>query len=207
VMAEAGGPRADWGDVLMLGASHIREYGIARLDLDEIAAELGVTPEKVRYWFGDQTEILISLLQTRQRWFIDRVQTQLAPLPTQREKMKELLEICARHFNATYWMELWKLALRDPRAREARQRLTDRYRDMIARVVTSGQRTGEFGDISPGHVGLVLSALIIGLNVEATLADDEAAVERMLHVMLVTAEHLLDVDLGSGSDAGATPAP
>jgi AcrR family transcriptional regulator len=203
-MAEPGGPRADWGDVLMLGANQVRERGIARLDLDEIAAELGVAPEKVRYWFEDPTEILIALLQTRQRWFIDRVQTQLAPLPTQAQKLRELLEICARHFNASYWMELWKLALREPRARDARQRLTDRYRDMIARVVTSGQRTGEFGDVSPGHVGLVLSALIIGLNVEATLADDEEAVERMLHVMLVTAEQLLDADLGS--DAGAASA-
>jgi AcrR family transcriptional regulator len=167
------------------------------MDLEAIAAELGVPPEGVRYWFEDETAVLTSLLETRQRWFIDTVQTRLAPLPTQAAKMRGLLEICARHFNATYWMELWKLGLRDPRARDARQQLTDRYREMIARVVRSGQRSGEFGDVSPGEAGLVLSALVVGLNVEATLSDDEDEVERLLEIMVVTAERLLGVDLRS----------
>ena len=193
-MSEGRG-RADWGDVLMLGASHIREHGLAGTDLDAIASELGVPPEGVRYWFEDTTEILTALLETRQRWFIDTVQTRLAPLPTQAAKMRELLEICARHFNATYWMELWKVGLREPRARDARQRLTDRYREMIARVVRSGQRSGEFPGVSPGQVGLIVSALVVGLNVEATLSDEEDVIDRMLEIMIVTTESLLGVDL------------
>ena len=190
--------RADWGDVLMLSAKHIRERGLAGTDLEDIARELSVRPEAVRYWFADETEMLVSLLETRQRWFIDTIQTRLAPLSTQAEKMRELLDVCAHHFNATYWMELWKLGLREPRAREARQQLTDRYREMIARVVSSGQRSGEFGPVSPGQVGLVLSAVVVGLNVEATLGEEEDDVERMFRIMLTTAERLLQVDLRSG---------
>jgi AcrR family transcriptional regulator len=197
-MADELRTRADWGDVLMLSAKHIREHGLAGTDLEDIARELSVRPEAVRYWFADETEMLVSLLETRQRWFIDTVQTQLAPLPTQAEKMRELLEICAHHFNATYWMELWKLGLREPRAREARQQLTDRYREMIARVVSSGQRSGEFGPVSPGQVSLVLSALVIGLNVEATLGEEAGDVDRMFRIMVLTAERLLQVDLRSG---------
>ena len=197
-MADELGTRADWGDVLMLSAKHIRDRGLAGTDLEEIAKEMAVRPEAVRYWFPDETEMLIALLETRQRWFIDTVQTRLAPLPTQAEKLRELLEVCAQHFNATYWMELWKLGLREPRAREARQHLTDRYREMIARVVSSGQRSGEFGAVSPGQVGLVISALVVGLNVEATLGEETGDVERIFRIMLLTAERLLQVDLRSG---------
>ena len=201
-MADELRTRADWGDVLMLSAKYIREHGLAGTELEDIARELSVRPEAVRYWFADETEMLVSLLETRQRWFIDTVQTRLAPLSTQAEKMRELLEVCAYHFNATYWMELWKLGLREPRAREARQQLTDRYREMIARVVSSGQRSGEFGAVSPGQVGLVLSALVVGLNVEATLSEEAGDVERMFRIMLLTAERLLQVDLGSGELPG-----
>ena len=67
---------------MQAAAREIGQRGIAALDLDDVAADLGVAPEAVRYWFQDETEALISIMQIRQRWFLDEADARLAALPT-----------------------------------------------------------------------------------------------------------------------------
>ena len=105
------------------GGGQIREEGIARLDLDAIAASLNVAPKAVSYWFADETEVLVSIMQIRQRWFLDEADARFAQLPSYAERLKALIELCVADYDVTYWIELWKLGLRDGRARMARQTL------------------------------------------------------------------------------------
>ena len=179
----------------MDGARRIREGGAARLDLEVIAADLGVAPEAVRYWFTDETELLISVMQIRQRWFLDEADSRLAALPTQTERMRALIDLCVADHDVTYWIELWKIGLRDERARQARQTLGGNYRDLFARLIRAGQRTGEFAAVSPDQVALVLVALVTGLSIEATIVQDSHA-DAMHAVLINTTERLLEIDLG-----------
>jgi AcrR family transcriptional regulator len=187
----------------MAAARKVRADGVAGLDLEELAVGLGVTPEAVRYWFSDEADLLISIMQIRQRWFLDQTDARLMPLDSYTEKLAALLELCVADHDVTYWIELWKLGLRDARARQARQTLRATYRDLFARLLRGGQRTGEFpAAISPDQVALVLVALVVGLSVDVTLAPENA--DRMQTVLVATAERLLEVDLGSGGDPRAT---
>ena len=186
--------RVRWEDVAMDGARRIREVGAARLDLDVIAADLGVAPEAVRYWFTDETELLISVMQIRQRWFLDEADSRLAALPTQTERMRALIDLSVADHDVTYWIELWKIGLRDERARQARQTLGGHYRDLFARLIRAGQRTGEFAAVSPDQVALVLVALVTGLSIEATIVGDSHA-DGMHAVLINTTERLLEIDL------------
>jgi AcrR family transcriptional regulator len=186
-----------WEDVAMDGARRIREVGAERLDLDVIAADLGVAPEAVRYWFNDETELLISVMQIRQRWFLDEADARLAPLPTQTERARALIDLCVADHDVTYWIELWKIGLRDERARQARQTLGGAYRDLFARLIRAGQRTGEFAAVSPDQVALVLVALVTGLSVEATMLADSHA-DAMHSILINTTERLLEIDLAKG---------
>ena len=139
----------------MTAAGQIRAEGIDRLDLDEIAATLGVGPDAIRYWFNDETELLRSIMQIRQRWFLDEADARLAPLATNTEKLAALLELCVADHDVTYWIELWKLGVRNERARQARQTLAGGYRDLFARLIRAGQRSGEFAarPAGPGRAG------------------------------------------------------
>jgi AcrR family transcriptional regulator len=181
--------------VIQSGADAIPRVGIQRFSLDDLAEKLGAEPEALRYWFQDETAVLSSLMRIRQQWFIEEAWARLAPVPSHAGKLRHLLELCAADYNANLWIELWKLALRDEEARETRQRLSDTYRDMIARVIRSGQVAGEFGPASSDRVAMTLTALIIGLSVQATLDDRTVDEVYMLETCVATAEQLLAAQL------------
>jgi AcrR family transcriptional regulator len=183
---------------VQVAARQIREEGIGRLDLAEIAADLKVAPEAVTYWFGDEAEVLISVMQIRQRWFLDQADARFAELPTYAERLKALIDLCVADYDVAYWIELWKLGLRDGRARAARQTLRGAYRDLFARLIRAGQRTGEFAQVSPDQVALVLVSLVVGLSVEVTVSDP-GGTERMRAVLTEASERLLDVELPASS--------
>ena len=187
-------PRVPWDDVLQVAAAEIRKEGIARFDLDAVAAKLNVEPEVVKYWYADKTEVLVAVMQIRQRWFLDEADSRFAQLPSYADRLKALIELCVADYDVTYWIELWKLGLRDRRARAARQTLRATYRDLFSRLIRGGQRNGEFGQVSPDQVALVLVSLVVGLSVEVTVSDPDRA-ERMQAILTEASERLLDVDL------------
>lgn len=187
-------PRVPWDDVLQVAAAEIRKEGIARFDLDAVAAKLNVEPEVVKYWYADKTEVLVAVMQIRQRWFLDEADSRFAQLPSYADRLKALIELCVADYDVTYWIELWKLGLRDGRARAARQTLRATYRDLFSRLIRGGQRNGEFGQVSPDQVALVLVSLVVGLSVEVTVSDPDRA-ERMQAILTEASERLLDVDL------------
>lgn len=197
--------RVGWGEVMQAGANVIAERGIAELDLDELARTLNAEPAAVRYWFQSEAAVLSAVMRMRQQWFIEETWARLAPLASHSMKLRELLEVCVADYDAGLWIELWKLALRDERACETHQRVSDAYRDMIARVIRSGQSAGEFGPASSDRVALTLTALICGLSVQATLNDRTVDAEYMLETCVATSERLLHGDLSGGTAAPAQP--
>ena len=66
-------------------------------------------------------------------------------------------------------------------------------------MIRAGQGAGEFGDADADEVALLLSSLLDGLAVQATLHDPEVARERMLRCALEMAESLLDCELGAAT--------
>ena len=86
------------------------------------------------------------------------------------------------------------MALRDDRAARSRQTLSGAYRDLFARLIRAGQRSGEFAAVSPDQVALVLVGLVVGLSVEATVSQPESA-DAMHDVLEAATERLLGVDL------------
>lgn len=194
--------RVGWAEVMQMAGTAIVERGVAELDLDELARALDAEPAAVRYWFQSETALMSALMRIRQQWFIEETWARLAPLATHSQKLRGLLEVCVADYDAGLWIELWKLALRDERACETHQRLSDAYRDMIARVIRSGQSAGEFGPASSERVALTLTALIAGLSVQATLKDRTVDAAYMLATCVAASERLLNGDL-----SGAAPAP
>jgi AcrR family transcriptional regulator len=187
--------RVPWEDAVTAAAQQIRTGGIASLDLGQIAHDLAVEREAVTYWFTDEVEVLLSVMQIRQRWFLDEADMRLGRLDTNTEKIAELLDLCVADHDVTYWIELWKVGLRDERARVARQTLVGAYRDLFARLIRAGQRSGEFAAVSPDQVALVLVAMVTGLAVDCTVGGPERA-DAMHEILVDATERLLEIKLG-----------
>ena len=66
-------------------------------------------------------------------------------------------------------------------------------------MIRAGQAAGEFGEADADEVALLLSALLDGLAVQATLHDPDVPRERMLRCALEMAESLLDCELGAAA--------
>ena len=193
-MAERSLPRVGWGDVVGVAAQAITERGIANLTLADLAASLKVDVPAVTYWFQDPGQLLVTLAEIRNRWFLDEVSARMATAETQAERLREFLEMCAADHDATYWIELWRLGTRDDSARQARQALDESMRRTIAGIIRAGQRSGEFGMASPDKAALVLAALVSGFSIHATLGDPALTPEIMLDILLDVAERLLRVE-------------
>lgn len=193
-MAEQALPRVNWADVVAVAGRLLPKRGIAQLTLTEIAEELHTDEAAVSYWFQDAGQVLIALAQIRNNWILDESRARMAMLDTQAARLREFLELSTADHDATIWIELWRLSSRDDSARRARQALADANRRTIAGIIRAGQRSGEFGAVSPDKVALVLAALISGFSVNATLNDPGVTPEVMLATLLDAAEQLLEVE-------------
>jgi AcrR family transcriptional regulator len=196
-MIEPSLPRVNWADVVAVAGRLLPKRGIARLNLAEIAGELDTDEAAVSYWFQDAGQILVALAEIRNSWFLDEARARMANDDSQAERLRHFIELSAADHDATVLIELWRLAERDEDARQARQALADAYRRTVAGIIRAGQRTGEFGPVSPDKVALVLAALISGFSITATLKDPAMTPEVMLETLLDAAERLLEVEFSS----------
>ncbi len=187
-------PRVGWGTVVTVGSRVIRDGGIGALDLSELATELGTDPAAITYWFQEPGQLLIAIMEMRQNWFLDEARARMAPLTSQTDRLHEFIELSAADYDAAFLIELWRLSATDEPARQARQTLTDAYRRTIAGIIRAGQRSGEFGPVSPDKVALVLASLIAGFSVCATLGDPTVTPDVMLRTLLDACERLLDIE-------------
>ena len=89
------------------------------------------------------------------------------------------------------------------RAREARQRLDDRWRAQIAAIIADGVEAGVFADADPEQVALELAALIDGLAVQVTLGDRLVSAALMRATCLDMAGRLLGVELDPEAEVAA----
>src|SRR6185503_18846269 len=124
-------------------------------------------------WFDSKDELLAEALTVDEERFYVEMRERMDLLEHPRDQMRFMIEASAEEYDWTLWIELWTRALRDPTSRQARQRLDNRWREQISAVIRAGQAVGEFGDADADEVALLLSSLLDGLAVQATLRDPE----------------------------------
>ena len=185
--------------LLRAAADVIVERGLASTRIADVAERAGTSPPAVLYWFDSKDELLAEALTVDEERFYVEMRERMDLLERPRDQLRFMIEASSEEYDWTLWIELWSRALRDPASRQARQRLDYRWRDEIAAVIRAGQAAGEFGEADADEVALLLSALLDGLAVQATLHDPDVPRERMLRSALQMAESLLDCQLGAAA--------
>jgi AcrR family transcriptional regulator len=199
--------------ILEAAAQVIRERGIGAARIADVADRAGTSGPAILYWFDSKDELLGEALSFAEDRFYEDLTGRLADLEDPAERLRTLIEASVDDYDWTLWMELWTRALRDQGTAERRQHLDDRWREEIIREVRAGQARGLFAtEDGPERVAVLLSSLLDGLAVQATLGDAAVQPARMRELTVEIAERLLGaelpaIDLEAASNGSGQPLP
>jgi AcrR family transcriptional regulator len=191
-MADPGPPETvERSRVLVEALPSFRELGASPETLDDVARRLGVAREAIDYWFASEVELLGALMKARQQVFLDELNTRFAELKGAGPRLRAVIELAVADYDATLWIELWRLALVEESAREILVEVVGGYRALVGRLIAAGRETGEFDPRSIDRATLTVIALIDGLSLHATLADPAVTPRLMYERCIALAERIV----------------
>jgi AcrR family transcriptional regulator len=179
--------------ILAAAAEVISERGVIGTRISDVAERAGTSAPNVLYWFASKDELLGEALEFADDRFYAELEEELESLGSARARLERIIELWPADgdYETVLWMELWLHALRDPGAKETRERLDRRWRETIADAVREGQEHGEFGPADADDFALVLGALMDGFAIQIALGDPAIGIERVReHCLAMVQERL-----------------
>jgi AcrR family transcriptional regulator len=151
--------------------------GYTGLTMKRVAAEAGVTPGILHYYFRDKRAILGRAAATVMADLNRRVATEARGVRDTRGRLRALLRACLRVAteNPDFWtvlIELWGEALRDRELARLNRRAYARARRFLAASVARGTAAGAFRRVAPDEAAAVILALVDGLSLQLTFDPD-----------------------------------
>ncbi len=174
--------------------------GYASLTMKRIAAEAGVSPGILHYYFRDKRAILGRAAATVMADLDRRVATEARGAQDARGHLRALLRACLRAATEsrdfwTVFIELWGEAFHDQELARLNRRAYVRARRLLAAGVARGTAAGAFRQVAPGEAAAVILALVDGLSLQLTFDPDLMPLGRAVRL----AEEALGAYLGGGT--------
>jgi AcrR family transcriptional regulator len=148
--------------------------GYAALTMKRVAAEAGVSPGILHYYFRDKRAILARAAAAVTADLDRRVATEARDA---RGHLRALLRAClqvateSRDF-WTVFIELWGEALHDRELARLNRHAYARARRFLAASVARGTAAGTFRRVAPDEAAAVILALVDGLSLQLTFDPD-----------------------------------
>jgi AcrR family transcriptional regulator len=183
--------------ILVAAVRVIAARGLAETRVADVAEEAGTSAALVIYYFESKDRLLTEALAYAEDRFYLETFHRLTAVDSASDRLLKLIQFSVPDGSVdelddwVLWIELWARSLRDSHAARKRSALDRRWRAIIADVVQSGLRSGEFVDVEPEDFAIQLAALIDGLAVQVILKDEEVTSARVLEVCLEFADHQL----------------
>jgi len=189
-------------EILDAAARVITERGLAETRISDIAEQAGVSPGLILYYFESKDRLLAEALTFANDQFYLRTSRDIRRITSAKEQMRRLIDLSVPGYLPEYgrldewalWIEVWVRALRDPQMAKDREVLDQRWRDQIADIIRTGQRSGEFPQKDPAELALRLGALIDGLAIQVIMNDSEITPQKMHRACMEVAAHEIGFD-------------
>jgi AcrR family transcriptional regulator len=151
--------------------------GYARLTIKRVAAEAGMTPGILHYYFRDKRAILGRAAATVMADLDRRVALETRGVRDARGQLRALLRACLKVATEsrdfwTVFIELWGEAFHDRELARLNRRTYARARRVLADTVTRGVAAGAFRRAAPDEAAAVILALVDGLSLQLTFDPD-----------------------------------
>ena len=157
--------------------------GYARLTMKRVAAEAGVSPGILHYYFADKRAILAAAALRVTDDLDRRVAAEARGEQGARGRLRALIRACLdvatrdRDF-WTVFIEFWGETLHDPELAVLNARTYMRARRLIGRVIAAGVAEGEFRAVDVDEASAVTLALLDGLSLQLTFDPTMLPVRR-----------------------------
>jgi AcrR family transcriptional regulator len=156
----------------------IAERGFPDTRIADVAADAGISPALVIYYFKTRDQLLTEAIRLNEdRWYAEGM-ARIAEIATAAGRLEELIAMsCLPEADAddrvswVIWLDLWAQAARHTEVAAVRQEFDDHWRRTIADVVIEGQQAGEFSAVDAQDFAIALSALLDGFAIQSALAD------------------------------------
>lgn len=188
--------------ILTAAAEVIRERGVNRTRIADVAERMNVSPPALLYYFESKQELLREALIFAEECFYEEFADRLTSFENARARLLWLVDsyIAADDYDAVLWIELWPHALRGGDLARTRDSLDRRWRGAIASIIREGQEGGEFGGGDPDELALLVASLLDGLAIQVALEDREISYRRARQLCLAMLERELDCTLTAAEE-------
>jgi AcrR family transcriptional regulator len=176
--------------------------------MKRIAAEAGMSPSILHYYFPDKRAILGRAAATVVADLDRRVATEARSARDARGHLRALLRACltvateSRDF-WTVFIELWGEALHDRELARLNRHAYTRARRFLAGSVARGTAAGAFRKVSPDQAAAIILALTDGLSLQLTFDPHLMSLGRAVRL----AEEALIAYLAAPARPPARPRP
>jgi AcrR family transcriptional regulator len=173
--------------------------GYGGLTMKRVAAEAGMTPGILHYYFRDKRAILGRAAATVMADLDRRVALEARGARDARGELRALLRACLRVATEsrdfwTVFIELWGEALHDPELARLNRRTYARARRFLAETVARGTAAGVFRRVPPDDAAALILAIVDGLSLQLTFDPDLMSLGRAARL----GEAALAAYLGAG---------
>jgi AcrR family transcriptional regulator len=180
-------------EILDAAIGLIERHDLATLRVTDVAAELGLTANAVRYYFKDMHELLSELAQRSDVRFYDE---RLAVVKRTADISEQLALTIAAGLPTgpedAEWRAIWRAVLAAGFELDQRrdvQHIYHRQVKLYARILTAGQKAGRFSLRSPARdVAMTLMSMEDYLGYRIVARDPELSRETAMRLMREYAE-------------------
>jgi AcrR family transcriptional regulator len=172
-------------------AQLIAERGFAETRIADVAGRVGASPALVIYYFGTKDTLLTEALRFSERAFYATAEAMLRNTPSLMARLETLvtmtLPMAANDevpADWGLWFDLWAQAFRNPKVKQDRVDLDEKWRELIKRVADDGIASGEIEEVDTETFTIMWSALLDGLVVQVALDDPLVTGKRAQQVAL-----------------------
>lgn len=198
-------------EILVAAMRLIESHDPATLRLVDIAADLGVTPNAVRYYFHDLDELLVAVALRSDIRFFDNRREAVRSIPDPR---KQLVRMVADGLPAgrqdAEWRSIWRAFLAAGFELDQRPEIRDIYHRQVglyAEVLQAGAQQQVFDlEQSPVEIARTVMSLEDYLGYRIIARDDRLDREAALKLMLGYLELATGVSLVTADSPPDDPA-
>ncbi|MGL3807759.1 TetR/AcrR family transcriptional regulator [Paeniglutamicibacter sp. R2-26] len=166
----------------------IAELGLANVRVADIAQRAGMRPGHITYYFPSKTELLMLAIRQSEEGLVLQAEQELAGIENPWDRLKRLIDLSASKGRGDagwiLWFQVWSDAATDDSVAEVHNELDERWRQILADVLSYGLERGSFAFEDLDAAAQLISATIDGLSIQLTVGAPRVDRERILKLCL-----------------------
>jgi len=181
--------------IVRAAAQVIAERGLAQVRVSDVADRAGISTGHVTYYFPTKAALLTAAIRDSEEQLIAEVERSVLRVQDPWRRLDRLVELSASSGPGdqgwVLWFQVWHEASLDPEVAAVQDALDGRWREVLADVLRYGVERGAFDVVDAAATARILSAVVDGLSIQATLGAPGVAPDDVLALFRSAARTLL----------------